>query len=759
MNRCTGWLAASLIAFGAAACGGDGGGGAGAKGGSGGGAGQAGGAGSGGSGGAGGSAGTGGRAGTGGGAGTGGSAANRVGTSGGTVSDANGDITLEIPAGALAGDTQFTFTPEADLGGLPTGFVFTSGSAHRIDWTAAGFAGGVRFKLRLRVPVALADTDPDGELLASPFPIIMVQCQDGTWVEYGAILVNAGTLEQDVAPACLDSAGPGSTRVGAVTATGPLLPAITQQPTSTTVAAGDAAAFSVTATGAAPLAYQWRRNGTNITGASAASYGVSAAESSDNGAVFSVVVSNRYGSVTSADATLTVGPPRVPTWMPSVPLGAFATGTDLPQTGSLAGLDFVVWNDNGMLRAKTDGGAYAPIDTLAEAARSRPRVLTGANLLLGFIVFIDDSGASSCAGTTGDRLSAVGVRIGPEGQVFARSNRFTLYQSTGGCVAQFSAGLIDTDAAARPIAFALTELDTGQLKVGSGGAVGDAAGVWTYSAAALATLTFDASCGGAAFLTEDSLEGRRQNIYSAPVPVTTAVLTWIANEKLCAATLDGGNWTPGATVFDNAIGDPAIGPPEPAAAIDTAGNALVVASRVVNPAVMPYAQEMTAAFRAAAGGAWMKQALDTSDGIALPSAVFTPAGSALVVWRPSVSAGATTVYAATRSAGTWQLAQRISSSTAADTRFPRICVDGVGNALAVFQEKATASDPFKVWARLWRGGAWSAPGSVQDSTNEGRFAACVRHEAESFLRVGGAFVAWRETDPTDATRYRIVTAR
>jgi len=276
----------------------------------------------------------------------------------------------------------------------------------------------------------------------------------------------------------------------------------------------------------------------------------------------------------------------------------------------------------------------------------------------------------------------------------------------------------------------------------------------------MAALTFDASCGGPAFLTEDGLEGRRQNVSAPPAPATTAVLTWVAGEKLCAATLDGGSWTQGATVFDNAIGDPAIGPPEPAAAIDAAGNALVVASRVSNPSVMPYVQEMTVAFRPATGGAWVTRALDSSGGTALPSAMFTPTGTALVVWRPSLSAGATTVYAATRSAGTWQLAQPISASAAADTRFPRICVDSVGNALAVYQEKASASDPFKVWARMWRGGARSAHGMVQDTTNEGRFAACVRHEADSFLRLGGgAFVAWRETDPTDATAYRIVTAR
>jgi hypothetical protein len=95
--------------------------------------------------------------------------------------------------------------------------------------------------------------------------------------------------------------------------------------------------------------------------------------------------------------------------------------------------------------------------------------------------------------------------------------------------------------------------------------------------------------------------------------------------------------------------------------------------------------------------------------------------------------------------------------SAADTRFPRICVDSAGNAVAVYQEKASASDPFQVWGRLWSGGAWSAPGRVQNNTNEGRFADCVKHESNSFLR-DGVFVAWRETNPSAASEFRIVTA-
>ena len=93
----------------------------------------------------------------------------------------------------------------------------------------------------------------------------------------------------------------------AVTAN-PNAPTITMQPQSVTVHVGNAATFSVTAAGAAPLAYQWLRNGQAIGGAQAATYTLSSTLMSDNGAQFSVTVSNASGSVTSTAATLTVVP-------------------------------------------------------------------------------------------------------------------------------------------------------------------------------------------------------------------------------------------------------------------------------------------------------------------------------------------------------------------------------------------------------------------------------------------------------------------
>jgi hypothetical protein len=85
-----------------------------------------------------------------------------------------------------------------------------------------------------------------------------------------------------------------------------VLPSIATEPASQSVTAGQSATFSVTASGAAPLAYQWNKNNAAIGGATTFSYTTPATASADNGAQFTVVVSNSAGSVTSSAATLTV---------------------------------------------------------------------------------------------------------------------------------------------------------------------------------------------------------------------------------------------------------------------------------------------------------------------------------------------------------------------------------------------------------------------------------------------------------------------
>jgi hypothetical protein len=83
-------------------------------------------------------------------------------------------------------------------------------------------------------------------------------------------------------------------------------PAITTQPASQTILAGQTANFTVAATGTGPLTYQWNKGGAPIGGANSTSYTTPAATTADNGAQFSVTVSNSAGKITSATATLNV---------------------------------------------------------------------------------------------------------------------------------------------------------------------------------------------------------------------------------------------------------------------------------------------------------------------------------------------------------------------------------------------------------------------------------------------------------------------
>jgi hypothetical protein len=82
-------------------------------------------------------------------------------------------------------------------------------------------------------------------------------------------------------------------------------PVILTQPTAQSVVSGQIMTMSVSVRGASPLAYQWFKNGTAITAATTGSFStvVTLDDSTSN---FHVVISNRFGSVTSSTAALTV---------------------------------------------------------------------------------------------------------------------------------------------------------------------------------------------------------------------------------------------------------------------------------------------------------------------------------------------------------------------------------------------------------------------------------------------------------------------
>src|SRR5262249_9816001 len=86
-------------------------------------------------------------------------------------------------------------------------------------------------------------------------------------------------------------------------------PGITSAMLDRVADSGSNVTFTVTASGQTPLHYQWRLNGADIASATNTSYAIASAQTTNTGN-FSVVVTNAFGSTTSAVASLTVYPPQ-----------------------------------------------------------------------------------------------------------------------------------------------------------------------------------------------------------------------------------------------------------------------------------------------------------------------------------------------------------------------------------------------------------------------------------------------------------------
>ena len=108
-----------------------------------------------------------------------------------------------------------------------------------------------------------------------------------------------------------------------VIAGGNLVPVIVTQPAAVTANLGSTATFTVTASASPAPTYQWRKDGLVLAGATAATLSLPALTAASAG-VYSVVVANSLGSVTSNNATLTVNTvPAAPT-VTTQPLSQFS---------------------------------------------------------------------------------------------------------------------------------------------------------------------------------------------------------------------------------------------------------------------------------------------------------------------------------------------------------------------------------------------------------------------------------------------------
>jgi len=93
---------------------------------------------------------------------------------------------------------------------------------------------------------------------------------------------------------------------GGQTGTTGSAPFIVTQPQAQAVNAGSSATFSLVFDGQAPFTFQWFRDGVAISGATDSTYTLPTAQITDNGAQFSVRISNALGNITSAGAALAV---------------------------------------------------------------------------------------------------------------------------------------------------------------------------------------------------------------------------------------------------------------------------------------------------------------------------------------------------------------------------------------------------------------------------------------------------------------------
>ena len=182
-------------------------------------------------------------------------------------------------------------------------------------------------------------------------------------------------------------------------------PKITQSPTNRSAFIGQTAAFSVGVEGKAPLSYQWLRDGTPIAlDAADVVYITPALTAADDGAKFSVVVTNSKGTVTSAEATLTVYPPPTITANPTnqtVDVGATATFSVTADGQSLA---YQWYKDDIAI----SGATAATYTTAATVAADDGSVFT--------VDVLNPSGAVTSTGATLTVIAAAAVTTPPASQ-------------------------------------------------------------------------------------------------------------------------------------------------------------------------------------------------------------------------------------------------------------------------------------------------------------------------------------------------------
>ena len=209
---------------------------------------------------------------------------------------------------------------------------------------------------------------------------------------------------------------------------GTAAPAITSQPLSQTVSAGQTATFTVAASGAAPLGYQWYLGSAAISGATAPSYTTPATTAAESGSSFHVVVSNASGSATSNAAILTVTAsntaPAITTQPANETVAVGASATFVVVATGTAPLSYQWYLGSTAIAGATAASYTTPAATAAQSGSSFHVVVRNA------------SGSATSNNATLTVTASVGGNLIVNGGFESGSSG---WRSTSGVIGQFGA--------------------------------------------------------------------------------------------------------------------------------------------------------------------------------------------------------------------------------------------------------------------------------------------------------------------------------
>ena len=151
---------------------------------------------------------------------------------------------------------------------------------------------------------------------------------------------------------------------------------INTQPQTQTVCQGSPVTFSVGALGTGTISYQWRYNGAPITGATNASYTIPTLALSNAG-TYSVVVTATCGSVTSANALLTVTPLTSISVQPTGSTVCAGSPVNLSVSAAGTGTLTYQWMLNGSNVSGATSAIYTIPTSLVSQSGSYTVVVTG----------------------------------------------------------------------------------------------------------------------------------------------------------------------------------------------------------------------------------------------------------------------------------------------------------------------------------------------------------------------------------------------